>query len=75
MKPMRGFALLELLVIVFILGLLALLFVGASRASLFTPGTASQAQEGQNAIQQAREVTQQFNSAANREQSSTDQVQ
>ena len=63
---MRGFALLELLVVVLIIGLLAFFFVrgmGGGAASLFSPGTPQQAQEGSQAIQEAQRVTQQFNSA------------
>jgi len=67
---MRGFALLELLMIVFILGVLVWIFTRAG-ASLFAPGTPQQAQEGESAVKQAQQVTQQFNGAAGREQSST----
>lgn len=57
---MRGFALLELLIVVFIIGLLAWLSVSFLKPSLFTPGTPEQAQHGENDIQQAQRVTQQF---------------
>ena len=75
MKSMRGFALLELLIIVVIIALLAVVFTGVMRPSLFSPGgTPAQVQEGNNAIQQAQKVTEQFNRAAGGMQSSTDQL-
>lgn len=70
MKAMRGFALLELLIIVTIIGLLALL---AAHASLFSSAAPAQVQQGNDAIQQAQHATQQFDAAANREQTSTDE--
>lgn len=74
MEAMKGFALLELLVILVIIVVLALVFVGATKSSLFTPGTAGQVEEGNNAIQQAQNAVREFNHSAGAEQSSTDQL-